>query len=177
MKRIQVVAAVLAVLAVGAVRADYSSIQWKVENSNIEFAYAGVEAVKDGYSYYLMDQTLKGGNLVAADGTGLATELLDGANAIQSYFAAAGASGTINLASDDYRFSIALFDSDFGLQARSNESMSFSQLSALSYVTTPPNANGDKVWTVSSFTAVPEPTSGMLFLLGLASLALRRKRV
>ena len=36
---------------------------------------------------------------------------------------------------------------------------------------------GDGVWAVKGFTAVPEPTSGMLFLLGLASLALRRRRV
>ena len=43
------------------------------------------------------------------------------------------------------------------------------------YITTPGMGNPSSFATVSSFTAVPEPTSGMLLLLGVAGLALRRK--
>lgn len=45
-----------------------------------------------------------------------------------------------------------------------------------SYITS--NGMGHATATnVSSFTAVPEPTSGLLLLLGVAGLALRRKKM
>ena len=37
-------------------------------------------------------------------------------------------------------------------------------------------ADNPTTWTVSGVTAVPEPTSGLLMLVGLAGLALRRRR-
>ena len=38
------------------------------------------------------------------------------------------------------------------------------------------NPSAMAVWTPNQFTAVPEPSSGLLTLLGFAFLALRRKR-
>ena len=42
-------------------------------------------------------------------------------------------------------------------------------------ITTPGMGNPPGIASASSFTAAPEPTSGMLLLLGVAGLALRRK--
>lgn len=46
----------------------------------------------------------------------------------------------------------------------------------ISYVGSQPAVAHSSVWT-PNFAAVPEPTSGLLMLLGLAGLALKRKRV
>lgn len=160
----------------GTARAEYSTLQWQVADADMEFAYAAVMVFgAGGYTAYLMD-AVEGGPFgpmrEASDATHVSTTVL------QSRFAGVGAEGaTIDLASDDYSFQIALFaesgNDPIGLSV---ERLSFSGLESKFCVTTPPNTTGEQVWRVSSFYAVPEPTSGLLFLLGLASLALRRKR-
>lgn len=78
---------------------------------------------------------------------------------------------------NDYQFRVELWSENDQMLAVS-ESASFdylkNTLKAISPIT---GTTQEGTWSVSGFSAVPEPTSGMLFLLGLASLALRRKRV
>lgn len=73
-------------------------------------------------------------------------------------------------------FIVELFNDESGTAYKS-ESMTYSSLlsymSPMQGMTTPA---GDP-FAVSSFTAVPEPTSGLLLLLGVAGLALRRKKM
>ena len=57
-------------------------------------------------------------------------------------------------------------------------SVAYSKLSDYNYIhqTFDINPGELAVWTPAQFTAVPEPTSGMLAILGMALLALRRER-
>lgn len=179
-------AAALAALtaAAFAAQAEYSSLRWNVKDSNMAFDYAAVAAFgAGGYTAYLMaDQQegeFKNVNYASADDTKRALDLGE-AEASRSWFVTKDADGhLVDLASNDYTFRVALFDyadDGFKLTALSNDSYAFSGLESLFAVTTPPNATGDGIWTVSSFYAVPEPTSGLLLLLGLAGLALKRRR-
>lgn len=78
---------------------------------------------------------------------------------------------------NNYQFRVELWNENDQMLAVS-EFASFdylkNTLKAISPIT---GTTQEGTWTVRSFSSVPEPTSGLLFLLGLASLALRRKRV
>lgn len=78
---------------------------------------------------------------------------------------------------DNYQFRVELWDADNKMTAYS-DAATFSSLRSSGALGTLAGLDQHATWTVGAFhDAVPEPTSGMLFLLGLASLALRRKRV
>ena len=171
------VSAFACALLVGTARAEYSTLQWQVADANMEFAFAAVRAFgTGGYTAYLMDAAEGGPFGQMREASDAATHTSTGV--LQSRFAGLDAGGrAIDLASDDYTFQIALFgESGSELLGLSVEKLSFSDLESKFCVTTPPNATGEQVWTVSQFYAVPEPTGGLLFLLGVAGLALKRKR-
>ena len=71
-------------------------------------------------------------------------------------------------------FIVELWNETTNTKEFTSEQMSYSALSAyigsMKGMDTP-----SSVYSVKSFTAVPEPTSGLLLLLGVAGLALRRK--
>lgn len=75
---------------------------------------------------------------------------------------------------DNYRFLIELYD-DSGLLAH-GEGKSFVELSSSIGISGKTEPGELTAWTGGSFKAVPEPTSGLMLLLGTALLALRRKR-
>ena len=79
-------------------------------------------------------------------------------------------------AANDYLFRVELYDMDGELLAASS-SISWATAIDKSYGTVDVMHPAAEAWVATGFHVVPEPTSGMLFLLGLASLALRRKRV
>lgn len=167
-------------LCVGAANAEYY-LSWRIDNSSpFEFDYATVKATgANGYSEYLVSTS---------------TEGMGGSQ----YFFADSNPGTSVAANDElgrqaygtgsaadystYNFQIQLW----GL-GESGDGELLAASTAASWGNLVANFNclnsavegtkGDGVWVVNTFHAVPEPTSGMLFLLGLASLALRRKRV
>ena len=164
--------AVLAAVAAGAgsLRADYF-LRWQVENSNFAFDTAAVMVTGDGgYSAYLADADALSQDLgvfynLPAEAGGRSTV------ETQGQFAPPEDSG-------NYLFQIQLFDSA-GEQIAASSFANMADLGSegLRALSNTPMSPADGVWTVSTFHAVPEPTSGMLFLLGLASLALRRRRV
>lgn len=95
---------------------------------------------------------------------------------ISSGWASSGYAALGGYASEGYSYYIELLN-DNEFVGRSTDYLSYSAakdlLTSLSDQINPASA-----WSVTSFTTapVPEPTSGMLLLFGLAGLALRRKR-
>ena len=160
------------ILCAGAVRADYW-LNWRVDNSSpTAFEYAKVAVDQgSGYTTYLMGRDFPYDEFPAdsspALGTSAGSDALLAANGITVV-------GT-GIPEDSYQFRVELFKGDDLLAYSDSASWSF--LTAASFAGTDITQGvGQEVWAPTVFHAVPEPTSGMLFLLGLASLALRRKR-
>ena len=90
-------------------------------------------------------------------------------------------SGDYSAGSPEYSFTIELGNidaSDNWTTVATSAAATYSSLAEYIHQTfdyNPPSV-GEGIWTVTSFTYAPEPTSGLLTALGLALLALRRKR-
>ena len=158
-------------LTAGVAKADYF-INWKIEDSSpIQFDFAKVQANSGSYSVYLTGKT----GLYNEFGSDTSLTSL-GADTVDYPVGqtAMGAGGP-----DGYDFCVELYGGADGETLLAvSETKSFADLQSLRCIGTDiKGVTGEGVWAVSGFHAVPEPTSGMLFLLGLASLALRRKRV
>ena len=152
----------------GVANADYW-LNWQVTGSDIDFAYAAVKATGDGYSALLVDSDFKKESgwdwpYVSAEDGGKTTGIAQG-----QFTPKAGL--------ENYDFQLQLFSSDYSLIAFS-DTVNISNFGSegLNCLTTDPMYPQEGVWTVTTFHAVPEPTSGMLLLLGVAGLALRRRR-
>ena len=82
-------------------------------------------------------------------------------------------------AADGYSYYIELVSDANVFVGRSVDTISYSEAKALSYIQTSvlKSESATGVWQPTSFTTeqIPEPTSGLLVLLGLAGLALKRK--
>lgn len=74
----------------------------------------------------------------------------------------------------DKSFYIELLNENLESVATS-QLMSYEALASFRTATTTPTQTA--AWTGGSYTAVPEPTSALLMLLGMAGLALKRKQV
>ncbi len=161
MKKILFAMALAASVAVKAATTGDYMLYWQVSseaaNTYSSADYAQLFAVLDS-----------SGQVVGAyDGTtsGLSTMPVTAANL-------ANVAGTIA------SFYVELYNYSSGEALARSETVSYSDVS--NYITDFRNgysqmtANG--AWVVNSFSAVPEPTSGLLMLLGLAGLALKRKR-
>ena len=77
-----------------------------------------------------------------------------------------------------YKFYIELINYDSGTfvaQTESSSAMTYSQLVASEYIGADLSPVSMAVWHGGSYTTVPEPTSAMLVLFGLAGLALKRR--
>ena len=151
-----------------AVRADYATIYWRVDPSvedTFSYAYAGITYAPsvNGLGSDYLDNAVWG-----ADEMTKATVIQDGIQV-----STPGEASSY----DGYSFRIDLFDGEYNLLAFSKVETLASLENSWHAVASGTGTKADGVWVGTTFTAVPEPTSGMLFLLGLASLALRRKRV
>lgn len=149
-------------------RADYW-LNWRADETNpYKFDYAMVAVDKgSGYSDYLKSMTVPDADAFAADDGGYSH------NKGNPTGTTVVGSGT---AADDYQFRVELYNMDGELLAASS-SINWANAIANSYGTVDVMHPAAEAWVATGFHTVPEPTSGMLFLLGLASLALRRKRV
>lgn len=134
--------------------AEDSYLYWQVQqdSSGVEFDYAQVKAdgttvVGKGADRYL-----------AADETGYS------GGPINTYFDLAYVGST---------FVVELLNASGDVVGRSGL-FEYSDIKSNIFGGTTPS--GASPWTVTSLESVPEPTSGLLFLMGLAGLALRRKR-
>lgn len=159
-----------AVLALSAEGDRY--LYWMVEGSNIQFDYARVAATPTvGEVKYL--------NIYppATDESGTICQYAeqpaklgsDGHATDKTYGLLAGSTDW-----SSYSFVIELLNEDYDVKATGGESK-YGDL--LKYMISSP-LDRPEAWAVSSFTPspVPEPTGGLLTLLGIAALALRRKR-
>lgn len=170
-------------LCAGSALADYS-INWRIDDSSpYSFDYAMIlsndgsgnlaylnmsdKGVNTGYNKY-------GSDAAEGPGTSLFAGDIKGVTSL----------GSLQAASEDYSFRVELYGYGDGNADSLLAQTDFASWGSLASGFNCLNANvqlkgGEGVWVLNGtdFHAVPEPTSGMLFLLGLASLALRRRRV
>lgn len=160
----------IAVAMAGMARADYF-IRWRVADSTpLESPLLAKVAVDSGSGYNAW--------LLESDANVTLEAFVDESTSMSGVAQGRG------LAPDDgvedayanYNFRVELYGDGDVLQAIS-ESMSYADLkSALNCVTWRAGMDpAPGVWEVSGFTAVPEPTSGLLLLLGAMLLGLKRK--
>ena len=158
-------------LTAGVAKADYF-INWKIENSSpVQFDFAKVQANSGSYSVYLTDKTGLYNDFASDESlTSLGADTAD-------YPVGQTAMGKDDPAGYDFR--VELYGGEDGQTLLAfSETKSFDALQTIRCIGTDiKGVTGEGVWTVSNFTVVPEPTSGMLLLLGVAGLALRRRRV
>jgi hypothetical protein len=146
---------------------DAKASQTTANYTSYAYARVGMVDSSGANQGYL---SLYGNNGTGSDGITLLSRNAD-AN-VTSY-----AKLSANAATSGYSYYIELLNDQGAFVGRSSETLDYAGLS--SYITsfgvsTPASA----AWSPSSFTtaAIPEPTSGLLLLLGLAGLALKRKR-
>jgi len=171
-----------ALAAVGSASAESSAvIRWQVTDAKI-----GTETAEFGYAMFKVDG-VPGGYLFVDPASGLTGVDFLGSTAFPGGVSAstgedhmsAFSEGTADYASDDYSFYVELYDANQELFARSVDTWSYDYLySTANCITDDPSAwTGHSTFVVSSFTAVPEPTSGLMLLAGMALLGLKRKQV
>ena len=164
----------VAAVLVTALRADYSSLYWTINAKDnlgaVPFDYAKVYAVNNrtGSGTYL---NYVGANGVVDGQTEFGSDVYTSGNGL----ALAGESWaeiTGEMRSGDWLFSFLLYDQDGNEVGHSLRTYTFGDVAnyVADFGTTPSGG-------ALAVGVVPEPTSGLLLLLGFASLALRRKRV
>ena len=150
----------------------YSLLYWMVEedpSAAIPFEYAHVVAVKEGEAaQYLRLYDADSGQVMQSTDQAA----IDGGHATPATY---GYLPGEVAAWSGYSFFIELLNDDGGVLGTSKQfprSYSSLESSIIKTISDQPT-----VWRQSSFEAVPEPTSGLLMLLGVAVLSLRRKRI
>ena len=150
----------VAAMVCGIALAEESYLYWQINQQGaekpIEFAYAQVKATKDGGDIYVGEAMG-----VTGGGTAISAGPIDSAFDAATYGEDSG-----------YSFVVELMNSEFDVIG---ESETFGYAAIARYIWSPMGQKGESAWTVTTFNAVPEPTSGLLLLLGVAGLALRRK--
>lgn len=153
----------LLLMAGVAAHAEYSSyFYWQVDDSVADFSYAQLR-LSGGSQYFTIGDTAY--TKVGAETTG-------GATLGQTTLAVAANLGSY--ASSEYSFLVEVFGEDDGLLAFS-DTFSYDEIAG-SFVYSDMGSTLSGTAYGVSVSNVPEPTSGVLLLLGLAALGLRRKR-
>ena len=144
----------------------------------------------DGIAYFVNAATLSQGDLAALSGADAFNTALSGMynytpDTAGKYTSTAVANSTLGLSdASDYSVYLVIFDTStitdsskyYMTEVKSVETLSGDYSTSVKWgsQSTPSQAAG--AWTSVKGSAVPEPTSGLLMLVGLAGLALRRKR-
>lgn len=182
-------AAAAALFAVSA-RAEYSaSIRWQVDSATIDgeaatFSWAQFKVADVADAYLFANPNDVGGNTGVPDSADAVGPSYNQTGPDHTSLFAADTTitpATVNYASDDHQFYVELWGGDEGLERVLGYSQiwSYSDLLKDGYIHEGGSAMGSaaNVLHVTAFSAtlVPEPTSGLLMLIGLAGLALRRR--
>jgi len=165
--------------AVGTAQAANSTIiRWQVTNAKTD------EGAQNFYYAMFKVEGVAGGYLVDAPGETGAAMLLTSSypnmgtstddDNVSGFY-----NGTTDYADSGYSFYVELYDTSDKLLAVSSDTWNYTTLlNDIKCVTdNPQNPLGYGRLIVSDFKAVPEPTSGLMLLLGLAALGLKRKNV
>ena len=168
----KMIVCILSALLLRATFAEEAVLYWQVgPETKFEFTYANLYAIQDGAS--------APGTLLAGDGVTFASDLGDGANGVDGTYA--GSTSTAFDMSffagepDAWSFYVELVNSE----GRSwiTGSASYSDLYSQGYIALDDDF-GTPVYAMGGYNfgaAVPEPSGGLLFLVGASLLALRRR--
>ena len=153
-----IVMMVAAAAMISAKAAD-SFIYWMIEPTAPAFSYASLYVDKGGGDIVALDEFLTG---VAADQT-------------QTSLAAHTIKVDASNLGSSYSYYVELMNAE---GEATHKSGLFGYTDIASYIYQAPNPTPKTAFDMGKdgFTAVPEPTSGLLLLLGVAGLALKRKR-
>ena len=162
----------LAVAIVAATVVNAAAVSWKASNvigpNGSTPTGSTVELV---CSIYTTDGTLVGSSSDNSISFKAYTATVDGTANNTAYYAVLSGSATIDGKAYELASSIADTKFYFTTDAAATYSINFTDGTGMT-------SSGVGTWSSASWTAaaVPEPTSGLLLLLGMAGLALRRKQ-
>ncbi len=159
-------ATALALAANALFAAADSYIYWMVDSteaSSYTYTYATIKV--DGQTSYLHMYDPGTDTLLTGDDAA-GTKLAKGDSGYFGVFDASAMTGS--------SFLIELWNGGEGPIAEAT--LAYATALAGGSIYTPGTTGGATASAITGFTAVPEPTSGLLMLLGMAGLALRRKR-
>lgn len=162
MNMVKSVLLVAVIALASAVRAE-SYLYWMVDSSSAsayDWDYAAIKVVNDGnrVGYLTMDKEKK--------------FYADGANGIGGAWASLG-----SYESNTYSFIVELYSDENGWQAQTSSAIAYQALSDGGYLYNSMPSGGNKLVFGNFTSSAPEPTSGVLMLIGVSVLALRRKSV
>lgn len=181
MKKLMIVAAI----ALAATFAQAAAIDWSASKvyDAVETAAQGKNVAANGWLGYVImeaDYSKVTGDLAAGDTSSLTTKAVGPQKATTSKgaFNASAASG--NVASGEQSFYLIVLNSttlagatSYAISAKTTATIDASLDTTIAFGSMESATKNVSNWSTMS---VPEPTSGLLLLLGVAGLALKRKR-
>lgn len=168
--------------AVAVVSAQAASVKWTCTNV---YAPNGTDKMK-GIAYFVNASTLSQDSLASLNGASAFTEALSGMYSwtptTAGNYGATATNAELGFAdSSDYTGYLLIFDTAtitdeskyYTTSVKPVATYAGTETASVSFMSQATPSRAEGAWTSVN---VPEPTSGLLMLIGLAGLALRRKR-